>query len=651
MVYSNLGKKSISMLLAMAFVISGCMPSDVPSTRQQFKAVPYGESTSGIGSGATDTGSTSGSLTVPPKVEIRHLIEPNLSTNPNYSSGTGYAGGGSYVRKLTLPKNFQGKLYLAGINIGSLSDRIVKVRFKFGVGRESITIPAVVAQAPGITPQTNISVLVMDMRSEPLRNVRLTYDLYDYNEYSSTQTPVQDNRDTGLYCRGLRVEDDPTFTGVGQCDGLQPDEECLYTYAKVMDQGLVKEVVNGSSTVLVPLSPSLPQVKSVVGSSYYQDSMAQALKKPLADNINGPFKFSEAAVPLNATDAINLDFLTSSSPLTFNWNAESINGINYYYRGPYRLVNKSEWHFKFSNLLGSKRLFKENSSVSYSGSATAAPEDGNVYFGSYMFPLATQLSLSANVSHLSSSTWDGVRSETALAVPGKTLWMDGSNARAQSKNSALEHIGSCNISSSVEIIAKDKSGNEYVIALSKDVKLQLVRPILHYTDSGNDVLYTNFKTCSSNASCGGSECCFNNRCWDESLVSQCYDNSSIQGNKQIGDSCLTDMDCSSLCCNRSSGMCAPHNTVLNPAVLCSKPIGDFCIAKEWCQKTPVVKCLVVKTGTNALGEVTCRQQCYTTNEYGDCKNGTCVAPYQEVIPAFDPNADGACDNAVPAPNF
>jgi hypothetical protein len=229
--------------------------------------------------------------------------------------------------------------------------------------------------------------------------------------------------------------------------------------------------------------------------------------------------------------------------------------------------------------------------------------------------------------------------------------MDGSNARAQSKNSALEHIGSCNISSSVEIIAKDKSGNEYVIALSKDVKLQLVRPILHYTDSGNDVLYTNFKTCSSNASCGGSECCFNNRCWDESLVSQCYDNSSIQGNKQIGDSCLTDMDCSSLCCNRSSGMCAPHNTVLNPAVLCSKPIGDFCIAKEWCQKTPVVKCLVVKTGTNALGEVTCRQQCYTTNEYGDCKNGTCVAPYQEVIPAFDPNADGACDNAVPAPNF
>jgi hypothetical protein len=481
--------------------------------------------------------------------------------------------------------------------------------------------------------------------------VRLTYDLFDYNEYSATQTPVQENRDTGLYCRGLRVEDDPTFTGVGQCDGLQTDEECLYAYAKVMDQGLVKTVGSGTSAVLVPLAPSLPQVKSVAGSSYYQDSMAQALKKPLADSMSGPFKFSEAAVPLNSTDAIDLNFLTASSPLTFNWLAIPINSVDYYYRGPYRLVNKTEWQFKFSNLLGAKKLFKENSSVSYTGPAAAAPVDGQVYFNSYMFPLATQLNLSSNVSHLGSSTWEGVRSEQILDVPGKTLWMDGSNARAQSKNADLEHVGSCNITSSIEIIAKDKNGNEYVIALSKDVKLQLVRPILHYTDSGNDVLYNNFKTCSTNASCGGNECCFNNRCWDQSLVSQCYDNSNIQGNKQIGETCLTDMDCSSLCCNRSSGMCTPHNTVLNPAVLCSKPIGDFCIAKEWCQKTPVVKCLVVKTGTNSLGEITCRQQCYTTNEYGDCKDGLCVAPYQEVIPTFDPNAEGACDSAVPAPNF
>src|SRR6202008_2154140 len=95
-----------------------------------------------------------------------------------------------------------------------------------------------------------------------------------------------DNGNTGLYCRGLRVEDDPTFQGVGACDGLQstvgqPDEECLYAYAKVLDQGLVK--VSGS--VKVPITPSFPQVKSVTGSNYFMDFMSQKILKPLPDTI------------------------------------------------------------------------------------------------------------------------------------------------------------------------------------------------------------------------------------------------------------------------------------------------------------------------------------------------------------------------------
>ena len=198
MVYTSLGKKSMSSILAMAFAVSGCLSSDIPKAQQGFNSTAAGESTTGAGEGATTTGSGSGSTSIPPKVEIRHLIEPNLSTDITYTSGTGYGGGGSYVRKMTLPKNFQGRMYLAGINIGTLANRHVKVRFKFGVGRDAITIPGVVSAAPGITPQTNISVLVMDMRSEPFRNIRLTYDLFDYNEYSATQTPVQDNRDSGL---------------------------------------------------------------------------------------------------------------------------------------------------------------------------------------------------------------------------------------------------------------------------------------------------------------------------------------------------------------------------------------------------------------------------------------------------------------------
>lgn len=716
MVYKNLGKKSLSHILAMAFAVSGCMPSDVPTTRGSFNAAnPDGQGSTVAGAGAgNSSGSGSGDTSILPKVEIRHLIEPNLSYDPNYSSGTGYAGGGSYVRKLTLPKNYQGKLYLAGININTLANRHVKVRFKFGVGRDAVTIPAVVSRAPGITPQTDIHVLVMDMRSEPFRNVRLPYDLFDYNEYGPSDTPVQDNRDTGLYCRGLRVEDDPTFVGVGQCDGAQPDEECLYAYAKVMDQGLVKEVISPTSKTYIPTVPTAGQMRSVTGTEYYQDKMAEIIKRPLSDNYLGPFKFSEAPTVIGATDSINLDFLISSTPFSLDWQAKNINGANYYYRGPYRVVNKTEWHFKFNDLVGNKRLFKN--ARTYSGPDVAVPgyggatsiwgtkavgqvcsNDGEctsgycspssytcattsglgasctsdvtcssrfcdpasltcarplVYFGSYMFPLATQTDLSANVAHLSSNNWSDVRSPTSLTVSGKTLWMDGSNARARSKNTDLEHIGSCNVSATMEIIAKDDNGNEYVISLSDEVKLQLVRPIQHYTDLNTDVLYTNFKTCSSNASCGSGECCFNNRCWDKTLVSQCFDSSNIQGNRPVGDSCSTDMDCSSLCCNRSSGLCSPHNTLLDPAVLCSKPIGDFCIAKEWCQKTPVVKCLIVKTPSDVgTGQPGCYQQCYTTLEYGDCKAGTCVAPYQEPIPTFDPYAEGACDNAVPAPNF
>jgi hypothetical protein len=90
---------------------------------------------------------------------------------------------------------------------------------------------------------------------------------------------------------------------------------------------------------------------------------------------------------------------------------------------------------------------------------------------------------------------------------------------------------------------------------------------------------------------------------------------------------------------------------LNPPVLCSKPQGDFCITKEWCQKEPVTRCLVVKTGTDPLGNTTCRQQCYTTMEHGDCNRGVCVPPDQTPPPYFDPNDPSACDDAVPPPRF
>lgn len=642
----SLGKKTIAHLLTLSFMLTGCMSSDVPTKSSRAATMP---GTTGGSTGGTTIDTLESNVL--PKVEIRHMIEPNLITDTTYSSGTGYAGGGSYVRKLTLPKNFQGRLYVAGINIGTLADRHVKVRFKFGVNREPVVIPATVSTAPGITPNTGINVLVLDMRSEPFRNVRLPYDLFDYNDYDFTDPtvePMQDNRDSNLYCRGLRVEDDPTFTGVAQCDGIennpsQAPEECLYAYAKVLDQGLVQ--VSGGQNV--PLMPSTGQVKSVSSiTSFYMDSMMQMLRKPLLDTIPtvsthniGTYEFSRLAVPASSTDSQNISF----SGLTA-WDPVTINGTQYYYRGPYRLLNTDEWHFKFATFDGPRKLFKTDSWVS-------GPSSERIYFNSLLFPLATKMDLQANVPHLSSDAVQGPRGENTLAVAGKTKWMDGANARAISRNSDLEHVGSCNVSSTIEIIAKDNNNTEYVVATANDVKLQLVRPTNFRTDTGNEVLYSNFKTCSSNAGCGSKECCFNNRCWDETLVSQCFDSSSMQGNRIIGEACNTDLECTSLCCNSTTGLCSPHNTALTPNVLCSKPIGAFCIAKEWCQKSSVTRCLIIKTGTDPLGNVTCRQQCYQTMEYGDCRNGSCIPPFQDSIPVFDPNDPAACDDAVTAPNF
>jgi hypothetical protein len=624
----SFAKINLSLLLVMNFILSGCLPSD--------KADPIQSASAQTGS---TTGSTTGGSVAPtttlPTVEIRHLIEPNLSNDPTYSTGTGIGGGGSYVRKLTLPKNFAGRLYVAGINVGTLANRFVKVRFKFGMNGESVTIPGTIAEAPGITPSTGVNVLVLDMRSEPFRNVRLPYDLYDYNEYNSSPIePTQDNRDSGLYCRGLKLADDPTFTGTNGCD--EEGEECLYSYAKVLDQGLVKL----SSGVLVPTTPTLPQVKSVTGLNYYQDYPLQQLKKPLLDEVVLPYRFSDP----NTTTGSE-DILMGFAGRTFANNAGT-----YYYRGPYRLLNRNEWQFNPLDLTITKGLFRSSLNIGM-GAFPEDPGTSKLYYHSNMFPLATKISLNANVAHLSSAAYDGTRFDVPLTTAGKTAWMDGSNARAQSKNADLEHIGSCNVTGSMELIARDDNNVEYVIALAQDVKLQLVRPTQIYTDTGNEVLYSNYKSCSSNASCGGSECCFNNRCWDSSLVSQCFDNSNTQGNRNVGDACISDLQCSSLCCNTTSGVCSPHNPSLATPVLCSKPIGSYCISKDWCQQSPVTTWLVVKTGTDAGGNVTCAQRPYTKNVYGDCRNSICIPPVQNPQPVFDSTAAGACNNAVPAPSF
>jgi hypothetical protein len=641
------GKSTISMLLT-AVMLSSCMPSDVPRSNVNYATA---NGTGANGPGATTTPTAATTTTSLPKVEIRHLIEPNIAIDSTYNPGTGLQGAGSYVRKLTLPKNFAGKLYLAGINFGTLSSNIVKVRFKFGLNRDPITVPATVTYAPGITPSTNIQILAMDLRAEQFRDIRLPYDLFDYNDYTDpAATPVQNNRDSNLYCRGLQLIDDPTFEGVGECDGSPLAEKCLYSYAKVLDQGLVRVNTSGGVTTYVPSLPSFPAIRSQVGSSYYTDFLATQLRKPLPDLSASSFVFSSFQTG-SGTDSANLSFSVGSQQSITSTLQPSINGT-YLYAGPYRLINLDQWQISPStnNIVSGSGLFIHSES---SGSIppVVAPT-GRIYFQSFMFPLAAKIDLQANIPYVGSAQAFAAlpRSAQVLSVAGKSLWMDGASARALNRNTDLEHIGSCNVSSSIEIIAKDKNNIEYVIATTKDVKLQLVRPVAYVSDTLSDVLYGNYATCTSNATCGGNGCCFNNRCWDQTLVSQCLEPSLSTVNLSNGASCTTDLQCQSLCCNRTSGLCSPHNTLVSPAVTCSKPVGDYCIAKEWCQKVPITKFLIVRTGTDAQGNTTCRLQAYITQEYGDCKNGVCVAPPQELPPDFDPN-NPDCTDAVPPPTF
>jgi hypothetical protein len=418
---------------------------------------------------------------------------------------------------------------------------------------------------------------------------------------------------------------------------------------------------------------------SFAGSNYFQDYFAKQVLKPVGDTMDqaahafNTFKFSEA----NAT--------TGSTNMTFDntWAGLLFGTTTYYYRGPYRLVDTKNWQFRYQSFDGPKGLFKLDSYVLFNetlftgpagncpnsapGVAGAAclPDDPvyfnfgmgsfqkvpRLYYNSLMFPRATQLSLNSGIPHLSDTNAVGLRTPATVNPGEKTLWMDGSNARAQSINSEFNHVGSCNVAATIEIIARDDNGNDYVISSANDVKLQLVRPTEYRTDIGNEVLYSNFKTCSGNAQCGSSECCFNNRCWDSALVSQCFDDTQINGNKQVGTTCTSDLECSSLCCNRSTGQCAPHNTSVTPAVLCSKPVGEFCISKEWCQKYPITKQLLIKQPPLPDGTPQCADYRYTVEEYGDCKNSVCVPPTQPTITNIDTTAPGVCTNAVPPPSF
>jgi hypothetical protein len=614
-----------SILLALTLALSACVPEAARTTRKGLNGqdVNVGDGSGGSGGGqgagpgeGTLDGSLLDSIMSTGSVELRHIIDPET---------------GNYRTKVSIPKNFNGYLFLSGLNVTSLSNRLIKVRFKFGREMEPITLPAVVTRGEGITPATDIEVLAINMKSRPFDNIRLIYDLFDYNNYydannlAETKEPVQDPLNGGLYCRGLKLEHDPTFKITAtnpDCDAA--GETCLYAYAKILDGGLVNDATN------IRINPSEPQI-DVSGAGYSLNPQSEKIKRCLPDNV----------------DPSHLSQVLGISPVL----GGVVHGSNvlpgYRYEGPYRVLGQNNWEIKSSAVFSQVNGVTKPSGIFQE---SFAPGDISKGYNSFLFPRAGKMNLQAGVEHFSSSAPFDPRTliSGGLVSAGNTDWMDGCNRRVSTYNSyANETIASCNVSATIEILATDSSGQEVVLNVSNAVKLQLTRASTKNYD-GQEMLYSSLNSCTNSSACGGNECCFNSRCWSKEIVSQCLEDVDVIGGLATGESCSSDYECSSFCCNQSTNSCAVHVNSEDQQVLCGKSPGQACVAKEWCRKENIPKCFKVKTGITPEGQQLCALRCYNVPTHGNCVNRVCVAPIPETPPAFDPE-DPQCADAIDPP--
>lgn len=586
-----------------------------------------GSNVGGSAAGPYEGGTVGGDVAqISAGVELRWIVDPV---------------DGSFSKKPTIPKNFSGTLYLAGLNISTLSSKHVAVRFKFGLSLEPVTIIATVARAEnqGITPSVDVELLALDLSSRPFKDIKLLYDLYDYNQYNfdgvlggaTPDNPITDPNNQNLYCRGVDLNYDSSFAG-SSCSSA--GDTCKFAYAKVIDKGF-QDISAGVALGIISGIPLIPYEAQIdfSGNGYIADTVENKIKK--CNPEDGTFD--------------GVDYKLNPPYPTL------VDGLNSYtYSGPYRALNYANWDITGDAVIGQYGIFLKHLTLPppYTGILSS-----NIAYGlqSLLFPRYGKMELQSGTTYLgvaSGQPANDTKIENTLLANGETEWMDGCNIRVSNYDSDLnEGIGSCSVTATIDIVEVNPITNEVIgdpIVSSKDVKLQLTRAN-EINSSGDDMLYNSFKRCSSSSSCSANECCFNERCWSNDLISMCIEDSQVQGNYSVGSSCTSDFQCSSLCCDKSSGRCAVHDNTLQPEVLCSHPPGSQCVSKEWCRKETVTQCLIVKTGIDPQGNQTCALRCYNKQEYGNCVSGICTPPTQPFVPYFDSdNPD--CSAAVDPPS-
>ncbi len=539
---------------------------------------------------------------------------------------------GTYQSKLTLPKNFEGILYLSVLNAPSLSDAFVDVRFNFGLNSSPITVPATAAKAinGGITPQTDVKVLVLNFSQAYFKDLKLLYDLFDYNDYGTDDAPTLDPRDVGLYCRGLRLENDPTFTKSGASGCNSSGDNCLYAYAKINDSTLYQSGVD--------LTPTSTQIDSV-GDGYSSQSITYTKTKCLPDT---------------ADNATIQSMFAGGGSVNFSYGNTNISlgGETFTFLGPYYPSSASLWQITDGAVTGTKGIFKKRFDDAPT-SLTDAYWWSKGGYRSLLFPLAGTRTLKKGVEYYGSDDpFAETRGFTQLSSDGDSKYMDGCNFRTLYRNdSTNDTIASCNVVASIEILAKRKNDDgtitQEVVAKSTDVKLQVIRASdTNY--EGDEEIITSFKTCGSSNECGGDECCFNKRCWSKSIVSQCVEETDEFMTGENGATCGSDFQCQSLCCS-TTGTCKEHKITDEGNVLCEKPAGQSCVAKEWCKPQSVQVCKVYKTGQTTIdGKPTCKVYCLPEKVFGDCVNGYCQTPTAPEPETIDEDTD--CSNMPSLPS-
>ncbi|MDD0852209.1 hypothetical protein HBN50_03830 [Halobacteriovorax sp. GB3] len=561
---------------------------------------------------------------------------------------------GTLKSKATIPKDYNKPLYITGLNITAIKDKSeLFVRFRFGRELTTIDVPAVVGMTTGITPQAEIDVITLNMANSPFKDLRLNYDLFDYNDYSSGHGLEDDELyvepwNNNLYCRGLLIEHDPTFSGNSASNPVcnEAGEKCYYAYAKIEDQTFATDQVVDGQNAIVTSRPTKRQINVLPTASYANDLHSNAVQKCLPDTN----AYAQYNLLLGTNFTSDLAMTDVFNPPAVVWKTDYSSTSNYYYSSPYNTVGVltepttkaefSDWEISGDAVFGSTGVFSDSMLVVNSEKRI------NGGFGAFLYPRFARQKMNQGVQYAGSDDAFDLKSILSVTSTGRSKFMYGCNERVATYNeSTLESVSSCNVAATISLVVKDSSGTvTEVLTETSTLKLQIIRE----SDEdfyGNETVYTSLRSCDSNRTCGKDECCFNNKCWSKDIVSQCYDTDDRVGDQLPTDSqCSSDLQCASLCCNKSTGKCADHiiQEGRDP-VYCGKSIGQSCLTREYCAQVEVTVYKNIRFGP---GADECKLMPFIKKVFADC-DGSCRQPEAPTVPTIDP--DNPCEGAIEGP--